>query len=238
MKPQLIAALLALAGLAACDHPSPGFVKRSAEIAAERTKKAQAWQLAREQKLPPRERRGPIVWDARARAFTFEGRPLRAARLWTFDGSAEGFTAQGVRAIPVKPAGLWLKNLDGDPILRSPAGLDIDGARYGLVVVRLTRIRPGAAWAGELFYAAGAHGETQEAVAKPSAGGGDMGLRETTTLVYDMADPRAGDWAASRIRSLRFDTEDGPGGTFILRQVAVVENPGPGGLAVRITPGK
>jgi len=123
-----------------------------------------------------------------------------------------------------------VRNLDGDPALRSPAGLDIDGARYGVVIVRLTRTRPGGAWAGQVFYGTAAHGETPSAMIAP-LDPSDPQIKETVTLVYDMAGAPSGDWSASRIGHLRFDTDDAAGGAFILRQIAVVESPGPERLA-------
>ena len=47
------------------------------------------------------------------------------------------------------------------------------------------------------------------------------------TLVYDMSQLTAGgrDWTNSTIDQLRFDTDDGGGGKFLIRQVAVTDNP-------------
>ena len=52
-------------------------------------------------------------------------------------------------------------------------------------------------------------------------------MNETVILAYDLTRPTRGgsDWQQSIIQQLRLDTDDGAGGKFLLRQIAVVQNP-------------
>lgn len=203
---------LAVLGLAGCDEPAPW------------ARAAQAPQGA----IPITNLRAQaVVWNESAGRFESAGKPLKAGRLWTFDGSTEGFVLSGGSALPAPGSGLALKNVEFDPVLRSPKGLGIDGERHSLVLVRLTRHTPGAAWDGNLFYATAAHGESPAFRSKPVEGAAP-GVGETVVLVYDMARPRKGgdDWTTSMIDQIRLDTDDQAGGTFTVHQIAVVENPG------------
>ncbi|MDP3856090.1 hypothetical protein [Phenylobacterium sp.] len=223
MKAILIPILSAAALiLAACDEPAP-------------------W--ARPAKAPP----GPqtlaniraqkVVWNEAAGGFEVGGKPLKAGRLWTFDGSTEGFVLAGGSVLPASPVGLSVRNVDFDPILRSPKGLELDGSRYSLVLVRLTRHRPGAAWDGTIFYSTADHAESGDFRSKPVEGAAPA-VGETVVLVYDMAHPKKGgeDWTVSLIDSLRIDTDDQAGGTFTIHQIAVTENPGTEALGVAPPP--
>lgn len=171
---------------------------------------------------PAKERAGPVTWSDATGAFSFAGKPLRAAKLWTFDGSTEGFTSKDSDVSFVEPAGLQLKV--ADPILRSPSGLAVDGSLYSTVLIRLTRVKAGAGWNGALYYSNPVHGETGAFFGKPVAGG-DPKVGETVILVYDMAHQAMGegDWPISLVDQIRLDMEDGPGAEFVIHQVAIAE---------------
>jgi hypothetical protein len=170
------------------------------------------------------ERSGPIAWNATAGGFELNGKALRTAKLWTFEGSTEGFTGVQSKLSPAPGRGLAVTIVD--PSLRSPKGLNIPGGQFPLVLVRLTRTGAGEAWDGALYYSTASHPEAIGFLGKP-IGGAKPGLNETVTLAYDMSRPAAGggDWLASDIDQIRFDIEDKPGGQFIIHQVAIVEYP-------------
>jgi hypothetical protein len=172
---------------------------------------------------PTVERAGPVAWNAATGGFELSGKPLRTAKLWTFDGSTDGFT--GGRSVVAPTPGQGLAVTIVDPALRSPAGLDVPGGQYSLMIVRLTRLAVGGAWDGALYYTTAAHPESPAFLAKPS--GAQPALGETVTLVYDMSRLAAGggDWLASRIDQIRFDLEDKAGARFVIHQVAIAENP-------------
>jgi hypothetical protein len=176
----------------------------------------------------PYERPGALAWNDTARAFMFEGRPVVAGRVWNFDDGPEAFTGQGasIRFSPI--SGTLVVNDVFDALIRSPDGLGLEGARYNLVLVRLGRESAGAPWDGALFWSTDTHGELHAFHAKPFAGASPA-LNETVTLAYDMTRPTRGgsDWTSSVIRQFRLDTDDGAGGSFRLRQIAIVENPAP-----------
>jgi hypothetical protein len=175
------------------------------------------------------ERAGPIRWNAAAGAFELAGKPLKTAKLWTFDGSTEGFTAAGSKIEPTSGQGITVTV--ADPTIRSPKGLNVPGGQYPLVLVRLTRIAPASAWDGALYYSTSGHSETINYFGKPISGA-NPAVGETTTLVYDMSRQAAGapDWTNSTIDQIRFDVEDKPGGAFVIRQIAIAENPDPAAL--------
>ncbi|HEY9235592.1 MAG TPA: hypothetical protein VIP08_11225 [Phenylobacterium sp.] len=219
MRQFLIVAALAavLPALGACDQPAPW---ARAAVAPEPAKVAA--------NLRPQ----VVRWSDEAGRFEINGAPLKAGRLWTFDGSTEGFMLTGGEALPAPAFGLDLRNLQADPMLRSPKGLELDGDRYSLVLVRLTRVRAGADWDGAVFYSTAAHRESGAFQAKPIAGA-NPAVGETVVLVYDMANLALGgeDWKSSLIDQIRLDTDDQAGGAFTIHQVAITENPGPVALA-------
>jgi hypothetical protein len=177
--------------------------------------------------IPPgAERASPYSWNASTGGFETGGKPLRTVKLWTFDGSTDGFTAVGSKIFPAAGQGIAV-NI-ADPTIRSPKGLDVPGGQYSLVLVRLTRTAPGAPWDGALYYSTAGHPEAIRYLGKPISGA-NPAMGETTTLVYDMSRQAIGapDWMTSTIDQLRFDIEDKPGGAFVIRQVAIAENPNP-----------
>ncbi len=224
MKPTVlpILALCALL-LAACDEPRPREPKLNPRP-----------QPADDRVLPPAarsaeaatERPGPYGWDAEAGAFTFEGRPLRAGRLWTFEGSTDGFVMAGGEVAPAETNGLRLAARVFDPALRSPSGLALDGAQYSHVLVRVTRLAPAADWDGALHYVTAAHPEAAGFMAKPIQGA-EPKVNETVILAYDMRSPTMGgqDWVTSLIESIRLDFDDAAGGEFLIHQIAITEPP-------------
>ena len=170
------------------------------------------------------EKPGPVAWNAATGGFELNGRPLKAAKLWTFDGSTEGFT--GVRSQVTPAPGQGLAVTIVDPSLRSPKGLAVPGGQYPMVIVRLTRTGAGEPWDGALYYTTAAHPESIDFLGKAN-GNPKPGVNETVTLVYDMSRQAtgAGDWLASVIDQIRLDIEDKPGGKFVIHQVAIAENP-------------
>ena len=174
------------------------------------------------------ERAGPVRWNEAAKAFELNGKPLKAAKLWTFEGTTEGFTVMTSKVASPQPAqGLALTIVD--PTLRTPKGLNIVGGDYPVVLMRITRVAPGGSlWDGALYYSTPIHGEAIGFLGKPLQGD-DPAVGETTTLVYDMSRQTIGgdDWVKSTIDQIRFDIEDKPGGQVVIHQVAVVENPDP-----------
>jgi len=224
MKPIILPVLaLCAALLAACDEPRPREPKLNPRP-----------QPADDRALPPAarstaaasERPGPYAWDAEAGAFTFEGRPLRAGRLWTFEGSTDGFVMAGGQVLPAEANGLRLAARDFDPALRSPSGLALDGAQFSHVLVRVTRLAPASDWDGALHYVTASHSEAAGFMAKPVQGA-EPKVNETVILVYDMRTPTmgGGDWVSSLIESIRLDFDDAAGGEFLIHQIAVTEPP-------------
>jgi hypothetical protein len=173
------------------------------------------------------ERAGPVRWNAATGGFEINGAPVKTAKLWTFDGSTDGFTAVGSKITPAVGQGIAVTI--ADPTIRSPKGLNIPGGQYPLVLVRLTRTAPGAIWDGALAYSTTGHPESAAYLGKPISGA-NPAVGETTTLVYDMSRQPVGapDWAQSTIDQFRLDIEDKPGGAFLIRQVAIAENPASG----------
>ena len=172
------------------------------------------------------ERAGPVTWNAATGSFDMAGQPLKTLKLWTFDGSTDGFTAMGSRIEPA--AGEGIQVTIADPTIRSPKGLNVPGAQYSMVLVRLTRTAPASAWDGALYYSTPKHAELVGFLGKPTSGA-NPAVGETTTLVYDMSRQAVGgpDWMQSTIDQFRLDIEDKPGGSFLIRQVAIVQNPNP-----------
>lgn len=219
MKATLILVWSAVLLVAGCDEPAPwARPPTAAQI-------AQSSATVRVQ---------PVTWNDFAGRFEFGDQPVKVGRLWTFDGSTEGFVLTGGEVLPATPQGLNVRNVDPDPILRSPKGLALRGDRYSLVLIRLTRHRAGGSWDGALFYSTLAHGESADFRAKPLEGAAPA-VGETVILVYDMLHLKKGgdDWVNSLIDGLRIDTDDQPGGVFTIHQVAISENPGLLALGVK-----
>ena len=172
------------------------------------------------------ERAGPVRWNAATGGFEMDGKPVKTVKLWTFDGSTEGFATVASRIVPADGQGLAVTIID--PILRSPKGLNVPGARFSLVLVRLTRTAAGSGWDGALYYSTANHSESIAYLGKPQSGA-DPAVGETTTLVYDMSRQTLGapDWTQATIDQIRLDIEDKAGGAFVIHQIAIAENPNP-----------
>jgi hypothetical protein len=216
----LAAALLAATALSACDQAAkrtPKLAPKPAPVAA-----AAAAAVGVGTEIP-----GPIQWDRAHGAFVYNGQPLRAEKLWTFDGTTDGFAAANGDITPTEGTGLFLNEIAADPILRTPRGLNIDGHTRSLVIVRVTRVRPATPFDGSVYYTTANHGEQAAFHARPVAGK-DPAVGETTTLVFDMHKLSKGDldWRDSIIEQVRIDLDDGSGGAFVVRQVAIAQNPG------------
>jgi hypothetical protein len=168
------------------------------------------------------ERASPVHWNATTGGFEFNGRAIKTVKLWTFDGSTDGFTGMGSKITPA--AGQGIAVAIADPTIRSPKGLNVPGAQYPVVLVRLTRTAAASGWDGALYYSTAAHGEAISYLGKPTSGA-DPHVGETTTLIYDMSHQALGgpDWTQSTIDQIRFDLEDKAGGAFVIRQIAIAE---------------
>ena len=197
--------------LAACDRP---------------TGKAQVPANAQAPAAAQVERAGPVRWNAATGGFELDGKPVKTVKLWTFDGSTEGFATVRSKIVPADGQGIAVTVVD--PTLRSPKGLNVPGARFSLVLVRLTRTAAGSGWDGALYYSTANHGESIAYLGKPSSGA-NPAVNETTTLVYDMSRQTLGvpDWTQATIDQIRLDIEDKAGGAFVIRQIAIGENPAP-----------
>jgi hypothetical protein len=182
------------------------------------------------------ERAGPVSWNAANGGFELGGKPLKTVKLWTFDGSTEGFTTVTSHIEPAAGQGVSVAIVD--PTIRSPKGLNVPGGQYSLVLVRLTRTAPASDWDGALYYTTPVHGEAIGFLGKPLSGANPK-VGETTTLVYDMSHQTLGghDWMQSTIDRIRFDIEDKPGGAFVIRQIAIAANPDPAALAAAAATG-
>lgn len=211
-------ALVLTVALAACGRPSD--IAKPAPAAASG---------------PLVERTGPIRWNAASGGFELAGKPLKTVKLWTFDGSTEGFTPVGSKVIPAPGSGISVTM--ADPTLRSPKGLNVPGGQFPLVLVRLTRTAPAASWDGALYYSTATHGEGIGFFGKPLSGA-NPAVGETTTLIYDMSRQPNGapDWTQSTIDQIRLDLEDRPGGGFLIRQIAIAANPDPAALGPATPP--
>ena len=215
--PRLLSLGLVLA-LAACDKPAPRTL---------RLEPVPRPSLPVEKPVAPTTRVQPLTWDADQQTFRLGTTPLKSVRMWTFEGASDGFVLTGGITGLAQNAGLRVTNQAPDPALRSPSGLEINGARGSLVLVRLTRKQASPAWDGTLYYSTADHAESQAFFARPVIGGSPA-VNETLILAFDMAHPTGGgdDWTTSLISQIRLDTDDSPGGAFVIRQIAVTENPG------------
>lgn len=177
---------------------------------------------------PVHERAGPVTWNSQAGAFEFKGQKLRAEKLWVFDGTTDGFVMTHGDVTPAdKGAGVSVAETGADSAIRSPSGLNVDGHTRSMVIVRLTRVRPGKDWDGSVHYTTPAHGESEQYLAKGPKSA-DPALNETVTLLYDMTQLRRGDtdWRTSIIDQIRIDFDDAAGGAFVIHQVAIAQDPG------------
>ena len=225
----LVVALLAAVSLAACDHPAPRERKVAPQphaAVAPGTPIEAPPALVPAHKFPD-DPPSPVLWNPGKTAFEFNGRPLRAEKVWTFDGATDGFVATHGDVLPADGAGLSLKVGGRDAILRTPRGLNVAGANRSLVLVRLTRTGAAKRLDPTAYYSTAAHGESPAYFAKPAFGGHPR-LNDTVTMVFDMHRLSAGgeDWKTSKIDQVRLDLDDGAGGAFVIRQVAIAQDPG------------
>lgn len=208
---------LALVALSACDIPDLG---RPRPAAAATPKAGPVHAVATV------ERPGPITWNAAAGAFEYQGLPLRAEKLWTFEGATDGFVMATGDFAPAPGQGLVVTGVKPGGILRSPSGLHVEGATRPYLLVRLTRLKPGKGWDGRVYYSTASHGETVDFFNKPVSGA-DPKVNETVVLAYDMHALAAGgaDWKSSKIEQVRIDLDGAPGGAFLIREVAIAQSP-------------
>lgn len=147
------------------------------------------------------------LWDTRL-AFSSEMYAPRGTTVpivYSFDASAEGWTATGATAT-VSGGLVSLASSGTDPIFRSAAGLSIAGGTYKKVRARFRSLTAGAAWDGKVFYTTGGHGESasfyKSIPASPGWASGDWCIGE-----WDMAALTVGgsDWTSNTITRLRLD---------------------------------
>jgi hypothetical protein len=210
LRPTAVLLAGALA-LSACDQPKPA-AKAEAEAPAAKVR-------------PPRAPE-PITWDPALKAFTLDGKTLKAASLWTFETGVDGFEGAGSTLSARPGGGLDVKGDLFDPIVRLPKDLSVKGAESNAVLVRITRNKDTERWDGSLFWTTAAHGEAAGFATKPIRGA-DPAVGETTIMVYDLAQPKKGgdDWTRSTITGIRLDLDDTEGGEFTIHQVAIVSLP-------------
>lgn len=211
LRPTAVLLAGALA-LSACDQPKPS-PKSEVEAPAAKVRPPRAPEL--------------ITWDPALKAFTLDGKPLKAAALWTFETGVDGFEGAGSTLTARPGGGLDVTGDLFDPIVRLPKDLSVKGAESNAVLVRITRNKDTERWDGSLFWTTAAHGEAAGFATKPIRGA-DPAVGETTIMVYDLAKPRKGgdDWLKSVITGIRLDLDDSAGGAFTLQQVAIVTIPG------------
>ncbi|MDP1617884.1 hypothetical protein [Phenylobacterium sp.] len=221
----LPAVILATAVVAACDEPRSREPKLNPRPVAPDNLSLPPTDFSPENTV---ERPSPFAWDPAAKAFLWNGQPLRAARTWTFDGSTDGFVMGGGEVAPAEEGGLRIAARVVDSAVRTPSGLALQGRRYTHVLVRATRLAGGTGWDGALYYATEAHPESVQFTNRPFEGE-EPEVNETVILAYDMSKPLAGgeDWTASVIDRVRIDLDEAAGGEFLIHQVAITEPPAP-----------
>lgn len=220
-------ALLATLSLAACDQPAA----RARHVAPIPHAAVPPGTPVEAPVVPvrhfPDEPPSPVAWNPGKSAFEFRGQSLRAEKVWTFDGTTDGFVATHAEVAPADGVGLALKIGGRDAILRTPRGLNVQGANRSLVLIRLTRVGAAKRLDPTVYYSTPAHGESQAYFAKPVFGGHPR-INDTTTMVFNMHDLGAGgdDWKTSKIDQVRLDLDDGKNGAFVIHQVAIAQDPG------------
>lgn len=175
---------------------------------------------------PVTERAGPITWNQESLSFEFAGKPMSTGRQWVFTSAPTEFMVAAAASGPADGSGLAVTENRADVVLRSAGGLNLDGGKYPLMIVRLTRIKAGDLWDGSVHYTTINHPESEAYLAKAPKDA-NPGVNETVTIVYDMHKLRRGgdDWKTSKIDQIRIDLDDAPGGAFIVHQIAVAERP-------------
>jgi hypothetical protein len=174
---------------------------------------------------PNADKAPPVVWDEKRGAFVQSGRVLKAAKIWQFKGTTDGFTTSPgahVRALPDR--GLGVSNDIYGTYVRTPPNLALDGRAFPIVIIRLSRTKRGDAWDPTLYYTTDKHEDNPGFFARVYRGKNPP-VGKTVTLVFNMANLPVGgqDWTSSRIQQFRLQTDDQPGGEFAILQVAVTE---------------
>lgn len=175
---------------------------------------------------PVTERPGPIVWNEKTLNFEFNGKPLATGHQWVFTSAPSEFMVAAAASGPADGSGLAVTENRADVVLRSAGGLNLDGGKYPLLIIRLTRVKAGDLWDGSAHYTTIKHPESEAYLAKAPKDA-NPAVNETVTIVYDMHKLRRGgdDWKTSKIDQIRIDLDDAPGGAFIVHQIAVAERP-------------
>jgi hypothetical protein len=164
----------------------------------------------------------PVAYDEGKGEFTQSGKTIAIWRLWRFTGSTDGFSVPGASVSNAPGGGLAIENKVYGAFLRTPTGLNFAGGSYPVILVRIERTKAGSQWEPVIYYTTAKHGET-ESYQSHVFRGVNPKEGETAILVFNMAKPTNGgsDWTSSRISQFRLQTDDQPGGAFIIRQIAV-----------------
>jgi hypothetical protein len=145
-------------------------------------------------------------------------------------GSILGWAAEQAN-LTATTSGMIVAPTSPDPIMRSPAGLAIDGGtqRYIRLDVERLAVRTAGTWQGAVLYITSGHPESGSFVKTFPELDNTIGARQV--YVIDMHALTAGgtDWADNIITRLRIDFEDGqvgavtPNGQFKIHSVIVGE---------------
>lgn len=147
---------------------------------------------------------------------------LTMGNLWDFKWSALGWTPVNMTVAGV-PQGIHVTPTTNDGQLLSPDNLNIDGAVYDKIAVRMKRVVQGVGDFFEfpvVFYETDIHAFSGSYKATRSLRFGDSNAR---TFVFDMANLTAGgdDWVSSTIKRIRFDPSVTLGDTFEIDWIGV-----------------
>lgn len=152
-----------------------------------------------------------------------EGQLLASTYSYSFQGTVLGFAAAGATFGVGADAGVLTETLS-DPMLRSPAGLTINGSVDRVIRLDVERLenRTSGIWDGKIFYSTsggGAHGESGSYYQSFS----DIPLGQRVTVELDMSALTAGgtDWITHTVTQIRIDFDNGPGGVFKIYSVQV-----------------
>ncbi|KRB40059.1 MAG: hypothetical protein V4514_05210 [Pseudomonadota bacterium] len=198
MSKPILASLLAVLTLCACDKPNDPEPSRN-------------WAAL-------------VAWDQASGDFLVDGRPAAVVKAWDFaKGPVEVQTPNAVSR-HVAGEGLDVSSVAPDARLRIP--LNLRGSEASLVVVRLTRVKAGAGWDGALYYVTRRHGEAPAFMSFPGDPAAPL-AGVPVVLVYDMKDLPAGggDWMRSMIEHVRLDLDKEAGGEVVIHQIALVREP-------------
>jgi len=134
-------------------------------------------------------------------------KPDRPAFLWQFTSTDGGWAGTRL-TLTTGATALTITATATDPILRSPAGLNINGRSHRYVRARVRRTVGAGTWDGVVYYSTAFHGETgnaNKAISAPAVANGTW-----VTLEWDMHNLSNGgqDWQESVITRFRLDLSE------------------------------